>query len=138
MTDIVFRFDIDAPPHTVLEALKTKIGIESFWTSSANVPVEVGDTLMLDFAPAPAPFDLQLEQSDERTVAWRTVTFPPHWVGSTIRWDVEPREAGSTVVFCHAGLTNAEDAGHAAYTWGQIMVQLKEYAETGIASPVFT
>lgn len=27
---------------------------------------------------APLPFDLRLEQSDDRTVAWRTETFPPH------------------------------------------------------------
>ena len=138
MTDVVFRFDIDAPPQTVLQALKTSDGLKGFWTSSANVPAEVGRMLELGFAVAPAPFDLRLEQSDERTVVWRTETFPPHWVGSTIRWDVEPRAAGSTVGFCHACLKNAEDAGHAAYTWGQIMVRLKEYAETGIADPVFT
>ena len=29
------------------------------------------------------------------------------------------------------------DAGHAAFTWGQIMVQLKHYAETGNQAPVF-
>ena len=138
MTDAVFRFDIDAPPETVLQALKTSDGIKGFWTSSANVPAEVGRMLELGFAAAPAPFDLRLEQSDERTVVWRTETFPPHWIGSTIRWDVEPRAAGSTVGFYHAGLKNAEDAGHAAYTWGQIMVRLKEYAETGVANPVFT
>jgi hypothetical protein len=71
------------------------------------------------------------------TVAWRTERFPPHWVGTTIRWDVEPRDDGSTVNFRHDGFTDDGHAGHAAFTWGQIMVQLKQYAESGRPAPVF-
>lgn len=138
MADILFRFDVDAAPQTVLQAVKTTGGIQGFWTTRAEVPEAVGETLKLGFPIAPAPFDLRLEQSDERTVAWRTETFPPHWVGTTIRWDVEPREGGSTVAFRHAGFGADVDAGHAAYTWGQIMVHLKGYAETGRPNPVFT
>jgi hypothetical protein len=41
------------------------------------------------------------------------------------------------VTFRHAGFADAGAAGSAAYTWGQIMVQLKRYAETGEADPVF-
>ena len=73
----------------MLEALKTADGIKGFWTTRADVPREVGETLKLGFSVAPAPFDLRLEQSDDQAVAWRTETFPPHWVGTTIRWDVE-------------------------------------------------
>ena len=137
MTDVLFRFDVDAAPGAVLEAIKTTEGIKGFWTSRADVPAEVGQTLRLEFAIAPLPFDLRLEQSDERTVVWRTETFPPHWVGTTVRWDVEPRDDGATVSFRHAGFDDDEEAGRVSYTWGQIMVQLKEYAESGKASPVF-
>ncbi len=56
MTTILFRFDVDAAPHAVLEALKTAEGIKSFWTTRADVPHEVGETLKLGFAIAPAPF----------------------------------------------------------------------------------
>src|SRR4051812_44865782 len=103
MNDVLFRFDVDAPPAQVLEAVKTSEGIEGFWTSRAEVPREVGETVKVEFAIAPAPFDLLLEQSDETTVVWRTQTFPPHWVGTTVRWDVEQREGGATVSFRHAG-----------------------------------
>ena len=27
---------------------------------------------------------------DDSTVVWRPQSFPPHWVGTTVRWDVEP------------------------------------------------
>jgi len=137
MTDVLFRFDVDAGPETVLEAVKTTEGVKGFWTSRAEVPAEVGETLKLEFEIAPLPFDLRLEQSDERTVVWRTETFPPHWVGTTVRWDVEARDGGSTVSFRHAGFSDDEEAGRVAYTWGQIMSRLKQYAETGQPDPVF-
>lgn len=138
MTDVLFRFDVDAAPESVLDAVKTTEGIKGFWTSRAEVPAEVGETLRLEFAQAPLPFDLTLEQSDERTVAWRTETFPPHWIGTSIRWDVEPRDGGSTVAFRHGSFEDEAEAGRVAFTWGQIMAQLKVYAETGKAAPVFT
>ncbi len=137
MSDVLFRFDVDAAPEKVLDAVKTTDGIKGFWTTRAEVPAEVGETLTLEFAEAPLPFDLKLEQSDERTVVWRTETFPPHWVGTTVRWDVDPREGGSTVTFRHAGFDDDEETGRVAYTWGQIMTKLKVYAETGAPDPVF-
>lgn len=137
MADINFRFDIDAAPQTVLGALKTSEGIRAFWTATAEVPADVGETLRLGFAIAPAPFDLRLDRSDETGVAWSTETFPPHWVGTTIGWDVQSRDGGAMVVFRHDGFAEVSDAGSAAYTWGQIMVQLKRYAETGKPDPVF-
>ena len=138
MTDVLFRFDVDAPPEHVLEAVKTSEGIRGFWTSRAEVPREVGEIVKVEFAIAPAPFDLLLERSDAATVVWRTQTFPPHWVGTTVRWDVEPRDDGATVSFRHAGFSDDDEAGRVAYTWGQIMVRLKEYSESGHANPVFT
>jgi hypothetical protein len=136
--DVLFRFDVDASPDTLLRAVKTAEGIRSFWTTRAEVPADVGETLTLEFQQAPKPFDLRLEQSDDRTVVWRAQTFPPHWVGTTIRWDVEARDDGSTVAFRHGGFSDDDEAGRVAYTWGEIMARLKQYAETGQAKPVFT
>lgn len=138
MTDVLFRFDVDAPPDAILQAVTTSEGIRSFWTSRADVPAEVGETLKLEFQQAPLPFDLCLEQADEHTVVWRAQTFPPHWVGTTIRWDVDAREDGSTVAFRHDGFVDDDEAGRVAYTWGTIMARLKEYAETGRSEPVFS
>lgn len=79
----------------------------------------------------------ELEQSDQQSVVWRTETFPPHWVGTTVRWDVEASDNGSTVSFQHEGFGDDEEAGRVAYTWGQIMTRLTEYAETGTPNSVF-
>src|SRR5579864_6365968 len=137
VTDVLFRFDVDAAPTAVLAALNTTEGIKGFWTSRADVPAQVGSTIKVEFAIAPRPFDLRLEQSDERTVLWRTETFPHHRVGTTVRWDVEASDTGTTVNFRHAGFSDDEEAGRVAYTWGQIMVRLKAYAESGRPDPVF-
>jgi len=63
--------------------------------------------------------------------------FPPHWVGTTVRWDVEASEAGTTVDFRHAGFGDDVEAGLVASTCGQIMSRLTQCAETGRPDPVF-
>src|SRR5262249_57133224 len=104
----------------------------------AAVPGDVGEPVKVESALAPAPFDLRLEQSDDSTVVWRTETFPPHWVGTTVQWDVEPRNDGAAVSFRHAGFGDDDEAGMVAYTWGQGVVRLEEYAESGRPNPVST
>jgi uncharacterized protein YndB with AHSA1/START domain len=137
MADVLFQFDVDAPPAKVLEAVKTTEGIQGFWTTNADVPEAVGEVVTVGFAIAPMPFDLRLEQSDESTVVWRTKSFPPHWVGTTIRWEVDERDGGSTVRFRHGSFGDDWETGAVAYTWGQIMIKLKQYVETGKPDPVF-
>ena len=85
MGDVLFTFDVDAAPDAVRRTLTTTEGIASFWTDKADVPAEVGETLKLGFPEAPLPFDLLLAQSDDTVIIWRTVTFPPQWVGTDIR-----------------------------------------------------
>ncbi len=136
MTDIKFRFDVDAPPQTVLDALKTSEGIQASGRPAPRPrrggPDAVARLPGRSRAVRPAAGALR-----RPGVAWRTETFPPHWVGTTIHWDVHHRDGGSTVAFRHEGFADIGDAGSAAYTWGQIMVQLKHYAETGTPEPVF-
>ena len=47
------------------------------------------------------------------------------------------RTVAAAVPVEHEGFANDEEAGSVSYTWGQIMVRLKEYAETGKPNPVF-
>jgi uncharacterized protein YndB with AHSA1/START domain len=135
--DALFHFAVDAAPETVLQALTTTQGIKGFWTSVANVPSAVGATIEVEFAIAARPFDLLLEQADATTVVWRPLTYPQHWVGTKIHWYVQARNGGSTVSFRHGPFPGDDETGAVAYTWGQIMVRLKEYAESGSPNPVF-
>jgi hypothetical protein len=42
------------------------------------------------------------------------------------------------VRFRHGPFSDEDEAGMVAFTWGQIVVQLKALAETGKATPVFS
>jgi uncharacterized protein YndB with AHSA1/START domain len=137
MGDVLFTFDVDAAPDAVRRALTTSEGIASFWTDKAEVPAEIGETLSLGFPDAPAPFDLVLTQSDEEMISWRTATFPPQWVGTDIRWEISGGDGASTIAFRHGAFSDETEEGRVAYVWGQVMVQLKRYVETGVAGPVF-
>jgi hypothetical protein len=127
--DVLFAFDVNAKPETIHRALTTAEGIAGFWTDDANVPLEVGKT--------PAAFDLVLTQSDDDVISWRTKSFPPPWVGTEIRWEISGGDNPSTVAFRHGTFADETEQGQVAYVWGQVMVQLKQYAETGVAAPVF-
>ena len=106
MGDVLFTFDVGAPPDAVRRALTTSDGIASFWTDKAEVPAEVGATLTLGFPDAPVPFDLVLAQSDDEMITWRTATFPPQWVGTDIRWEISGGDGDSTVAFRHGTFTD--------------------------------
>jgi uncharacterized protein YndB with AHSA1/START domain len=135
--DVLFTFDVNATPDMVRRALTTTQGIASFWTDKADVPAEVGETLTLGFPDAPVPFDLLLAQSDDEVIIWRTVTFPPQWVGTDIRWELSGSDGTSIVAFRHGSFADEREQGQVAYVWGQVMVQLKRYLEGGVAAPVF-
>ncbi len=105
MGDVLFTFDVDAQPDAVRRALTTSDGIASFWTDKADVPADVGETLMLGFPDAPLLFDLVLTQSEDKMITWRTATFPPQWVGTDIRWEISGSDGGSTVAFRHGTFT---------------------------------
>lgn len=137
MGDVLFAFDVNAKPETIRQALTTSEGIASFWTDDANVPAEVGKTLTLRFPDAPTAFDLVLTESDDDVISWRTESFPPQWVGTDIRWQISGSDNASTVAFRHGTFSDDIEQGQVAYVWGQVMVQLKRYAETGVAEPVF-
>jgi hypothetical protein len=137
MNDALFTFEVDAAPSALRRAVTTTEGITSFWTDRADVPSRLGETITLNFPDAPAAFDLELTQSDEKMITWRTQSFPPQWVGTSIRWEIKGGNGTSTVAFRHGPFTDDEEAGRVAYVWGQVMVQLKRYVETGVAAPVF-
>jgi uncharacterized protein YndB with AHSA1/START domain len=137
MGDVLFSFDVAASPEAVRRALTTTEGITSFWTDKADVPSKVGEALTLGFPDAPVPFDLVLAQSDDKMITWRTGSFPPQWVGTDIRWKISDGDGSSTIAFRHGTFADEKEEGQVAYVWGQVMVQLKSYVETGVAAPVF-
>jgi len=139
MTRIVFELEIAAPARQVADALATQHGIAGWWTDDVTLPDGVGATMTLGFPVAPLPFQLRVDEADERRVAWSSVgAFPPHWAGTQVIWTLTPTQEGTTVHFAHDGW--ASDDGpfaSSALTWGRLMDSLKRFAETGTTAPLF-
>ena len=77
-----------------------------------------------------------IARAEARTVVWCVQSFPPHWVGTTIRLEDDSTGRRLRVGLRHDGFTGEEEAGRLAYTWGQITVRLKEAPETRERDPV--
>lgn len=139
MSEIAFEVDIDADRAAVLQALNSHDGLTAWWTTGVDRKEEI---LFFDFPGVPQPFELRRDSASEDLVAWTSVgVFPPHWAGTTLTWQLtELAEAGGTrLLFRHAGWQDGDPGlPPAAYTWGQLLTRLKEYAETGTRAPLFT
>ncbi|MFG2474528.1 SRPBCC domain-containing protein [Streptomyces fagopyri] len=137
MTAITCQTDIATDRARVLEALNTHDGLTGWWTNDVNRKDEV---LYFNFPGVPEPFQLRRDQADEDRVVWVNVgTFPPHWAGTTITWDLTDTPAGTRVEFSHSGFPEGEpEIPMISETWAILMTRLKDHAETGKPSPFFT
>jgi uncharacterized protein YndB with AHSA1/START domain len=140
MPDIVMQVDIAADRQKVEGALTTHAGITGWWTDQAEVPSGTGQLLKPSFAVAPLPFDLRVDEANDQRVVWRPQSFPPHWVGTEIKFELSNNSdgAGTRVLFTHSGFQPGDaDMPSAAYTWGQLLGRLKGYVESGTRQPYF-
>lgn len=132
---IRMQFDIDADPDTVLQALTTTEGVEGWWSRPVEgSPGTDGAQFRISFPDVPEPFAFAVER-DGRSLAWRTQSFPPWWVGTTIRWLVDDAEEGdgTRLHFTHDGF-EPDDGIIPVITpaWAQFVFGLKERAEKGM------
>jgi uncharacterized protein YndB with AHSA1/START domain len=134
---ILMQFDIDADRNTVREALTTQAGIGSWWSARTDGPRD--GRLRVSFPDVPQPFEFGFTDEADR-VEWVTGDFPPWWAGTTIRWDLSdnPDGAGTRLLFSHRDYA-ADNPVIPIVTpaWAQIILRLKEYAETGQRQPFF-
>ncbi|MEU1286545.1 SRPBCC domain-containing protein [Kitasatospora sp. NPDC005856] len=152
MPEIALQLDIAAPRAVVLAALTTHDGLTSWWTTGVD---RDGDVLLFDFPDVPEPFRLRVERADRDRVVWANAgSFPPHWAGTWISWELaEPAAApgGSPMperpaapertrlLFRHGGWQPGSEEGVPAVagTWAELLVRLKDYAQSGKVQPYF-
>lgn len=141
MAEIVFLVDISATAEVIHEALATRQGLVSWWTTDTEGSAEQGSTLSLGFPDAPARFSLRVDEPADGGVYWTSVgDFPPHWKGTEISFSLldDPDVDGSRVFFRHEGFASADPmVGHTAFTWANLMNSLKAFCESGRPKPFF-
>src|SRR3954449_6861150 len=135
---ILMQFDIAADRETVRRALTTEDGIRSWWSARTDGPE--GGQLRVSFPDVPQPFEFSVGRSDDERVEWVTGGFPPWWAGTTIRWDVSdnPDGPGVRLLFSHRDYDPSNPViPIVTPAWAQIILRLKDYAETGVRRPFF-
>jgi hypothetical protein len=135
------QFDIDADADQVTRVLTTSEGVRGWWSTQVDGdPGEAGAQFRVSFPDVAQPFEFEVERDDEQAVGWRTLDFPPWWADTTIRWRLAGREAepGTQLQFAHEGF-EPDDPVIPIITpaWAQIILRLKQYAETGAPTPFF-
>ncbi|MFJ9445222.1 SRPBCC domain-containing protein [Kitasatospora sp. NPDC101235] len=155
MPEIALQLDIAAPRAVVLAALTTHDGLAAWWTTGVD---RDGDVLLFDFPDVPEPFRLRVEQADRDRVVWTNAgSFPPHWAGTWISWELadqpgapdQPATADrpgvsdqperTRLLFRHGGWQPGSEEGVPAVagTWAELLVRLKDYAQSGKVQPYF-
>ncbi|MER7771878.1 SRPBCC domain-containing protein [Kitasatospora sp. NPDC096140] len=140
MPEIALQFDIAAPREVVLAALTTHDGLTSWWTTAAD---REEDVLLFDFPEVPEPFRLRVERADQERVVWTNAgAFPPHWAGTWISWDLAEQPGApdrTRLLFRHGGWQPGSEEGVPAVagTWAELLVRLKDYAQSGKVQPYF-
>ena len=140
MADMHMQYAIAADQKTVYDAITTRAGIVSWWTTRVEVPEAVGGVVKASFPDMPMTWDLEIVELTEPTrVVWKAVGGPPYWPGTTIVFDLAPGEDGGTVLrFDHLGFREVNDMFRIVTVgWAQVLGNLKVYAETGTPTPFF-
>ncbi|WP_316521851.1 SRPBCC family protein [Kitasatospora brasiliensis] len=152
MPEIALQLDIAAPREVVLAALTTHDGLTAWWTTAVD---RDDDVLLFDFPDVPEPFRLRVERADRDRVVWTNAgSFPPHWAGTWISWELADQPAASgrptapeqpaepertRLLFRHGGWQPGSEEGVPAVagTWAELLVRLKDYAQSGKVQPYF-
>jgi uncharacterized protein YndB with AHSA1/START domain len=138
--NILLGIEIHADAATIVDALTTKEGLSSFWTSDSIAEPAVGSEARFGFPGSPVPLRMRVTRIDPSEVAWTCLGDFPLWEDTTVTWSLSPEEehGGTRVLFRHAGFPDEQsdwDSASIASTWAGILGRLKVLAETGTAEP---
>ena len=138
MTTLTIRHQvgINAPAHSVYQALTDVNQLAGWWTTDTRGASEIGRELEFWFGDFCQKFQVTRLEPDHR-VAWRALDGgTKEWTGTEVSFDLSQADGQTAVSFSHAGW--AEDATfypHCSTKWAVFMLSLKDLVETGKGRP---
>ena len=150
MPDIRHRVEMSAPLAKVYEAVATTDGISEWWTrdgvrgeSSAGSEIRAGSQIregsQIRFffgGPQPAAVMKITQASPAGHVGWDCVAGADEWIGTTLSFDLTPKDDETVVLFTHADWREASEfMAHCSARWAYFLLSLKSYVETGKGTP---
>lgn len=99
------RFEAECPPEDIMKWLRSTEGIAGWWSDAVSGSAgAVGEEFHVRFPTTDVVFALVVSEADERTVQWDVPDSPPWWKDTSIRFEVDETEDGSSLLFTHGGL----------------------------------
>ncbi len=140
MADIVFEFDINAPPEKVYKAVTEEAGYKGWWTTNSMITPQVGSTAAFKLKDhgRDVAFTMLVSKLEPNKAVELTIkdAASPDWPGTKIAITLAPSEDGTHVVFSHLGFPSTGGSfGFTNYNWGFFMGSLKAYTESGHGMP---
>jgi hypothetical protein len=135
--DYTSQVTLAASADVVFDALTTVEGLTGWWAPVTGNGLTGGE---LTFTFGPGAQAVMRVDAAERGVGVRWTPLScvlEDWVGTTLRFDISPAEAGATDLrFCHAGLAQLECFDECKTSWDHFIVaSLVAYVETGTGHP---
>ena len=132
--------DIDVDADAIYQAISTKAGEASFWTSNLDLEPVVGSIARFGFPGAPVDLRMRIDALEPgHRVRWSCLGDFPFWAGTSVDWELSAAlTGGTTVLFRHEGWPEAYpvlEYAKVSYTWARIVGALKAFTETGTPQP---
>jgi hypothetical protein len=131
------RFETGSTPAEMMRWLTTTEGIAGWWSDTVTGSAgSEGDLFHVSFPTTDVVFDLVVAELSDEIVQWDVPESPPWWKGTSIRFQVEPSDSGSSLLFTH-GCFEPDDPIIAVITpaWVGFLDNLIDVARTGRANP---
>ena len=137
MVDIRHRVGIDAPQESVYQAVATRDGLRTWWTSRVEGDSRVGGSLGFYFGnPEPSAVMEVVQLSSPERVVWRCVSGPEEWVSTHVTFDLKRNDDETVLLFTQSDWREpVEFMHHCSTKWGYFLLGLKSGLEGGRATP---
>jgi len=139
MADMLHQIEVQAPPDKVYEALTTQGGLRGWWTADSVAEPRVGSVAEFGFYNRANLFQMRIDElQPSRRVVWTCLGRPDEWKGTSVVWELTPKDSGTDVRFAQSGWRSTEGAfALVNSTWGALMFHLKSHLEGRTAEPFF-
>jgi uncharacterized protein YndB with AHSA1/START domain len=141
MADIAIQIDTTADPTATYAALTTTDGVAGWWTTRNQTNGAVGEVDRMWFPDAPMAWELRVDEAvPGKVLARHCVGGPPQWIGTDVRFALEPAPQGGTkILLDHTGFAQVDDMFRVVTLgWAQMLLQLRQYLDSGQPAPFFS
>lgn len=136
MADVLHDFPINAPPAQVFAAVTTPRGLDTWWTKSSSGMPDMDAEYSLQFGPE---YDWRARVTrcvPDESFELELIRAMEDWMGTRVRFDLEPTAQGTLLRFSHTGWPDAsEHYRTSSFCWAMYLRVMRRSLEYGESVP---